>query len=124
LVLLVLLRLLGELRLDRRRLLIYAWSPLVVLQFAFSGHNDVLMILLLLLALYFDRREKPYYSALALAGATLTKFVPLLTLPLFVRRWGWKPTLLYGLAMVAALKNKVVMQHMALPTGPISGRYS
>ena len=102
LVLLVLLRLLGELRLDRRRLLIYAWSPLVVLQFAFSGHNDVLMILLLLAALYFDRREKPYYSALALAGATLTKFVPLLALPLFVRRWGWKPTLLYVLAMVGA----------------------
>jgi len=100
LVLFVLLRLLGELRLAYRRVLIYAWSPLVVLQFAFSGHNDVLMILLLLLALYFDRREKPYHSALALAGATLTKFIPLLTLPLFVRRWGWKPTLLYGLAML------------------------
>jgi alpha-1,6-mannosyltransferase len=68
------------------RLILYAWAPLPGLEFAHSGHNDALMVLLLVLALALSRR--PVGGPLALAAAALAKIVPLLLAPILVRWWG------------------------------------
>jgi hypothetical protein len=64
----------------------YAWNPLVIAEFAGSGHHDPLSILWLVMALVLAE-ERPTLSALALAAAALTRFVPLLALPFLWRVW-------------------------------------
>jgi len=75
-------------RLDARRVLIYWWSPLPVLEFALNGHLDVVAILLTLAALVVA--EQRWRGARAAAGmllgvATLTKLYPLLFVLALVR---------------------------------------
>jgi hypothetical protein len=81
---------------------IYAWNPLTVVEFAHSAHVDSLMALLSMLAIYWLVAGHYTRSAVALALATLTKFVPALLLPIFVRRWGIGRTLLYGALVIGA----------------------
>jgi len=66
--------------------LVYAWNPLVLVEFAGTGHNDCTAMLGLALA-FLLRRERPVASALALAWAVLVKLAPLLALPFLWRDW-------------------------------------
>ncbi len=75
-------------------LLLYAWAPLPVLVFAHSGHNDALMVLLLVAAMALGRRR--YVGATLLALATLAKIAPIVVAPVLARRWGLGPTILFG----------------------------
>ena len=81
-------------------LLIYWWSPLMVVEFWAQGHNDTLVMALLVatLAAAFAHRWVLAFSALALSASA--KFWPILLLPfLLLRReqdrWllRWKPAL-------------------------------
>jgi hypothetical protein len=65
----------------------YAWNPLVVLEYAGSGHHDSTGLLWLALAFALaDRR--PAASAAAFAAAVLVKLAPLVLLPFLWRDWG------------------------------------
>jgi hypothetical protein len=55
-----------------RGLLLYAWNPLVVLQVA-AGHNDVVMLTLLLLGVYAIGRSRHYLAAMCLGASLLVK---------------------------------------------------
>jgi hypothetical protein len=72
------------------RVLLYAWHPLPIWEFAGSGHVDALAIALLLLALLLAVRHAPAWAGAALAGATLVKYYPLVALPALYRRWDWR----------------------------------
>lgn len=81
------------------RILIYAWHPLPLWEFAGSGHIDAALIALGVAALWAVRRGRDATGGLLLAGATLTKFYPVILLPALYRRWDWRlPT-----AFVAAI---------------------
>ena len=67
----------------------YAWNPLVLVEYAGSGHNDPTALVWLVLALMLAR-ERPVLSALALAIGALTKLAPLVALPFLLRRWPWR----------------------------------
>ncbi len=88
-----LLLLLNRLGLPRERVLLYAWSPLPLLHFAHSAHNDALMIAPLVLALALvvgpaaTSRAARIASGVALAFGGLVKLVPLLLAPPLLRRW-------------------------------------
>lgn len=98
----VLTVLLKRLKRPTGRALLYLWNPLIVLEFAHSAHIDSLMTLFVLLALLWMIDGRETLSMGALAFATLTKFLPALLLPVFVRRWGWRRTLIYGALVVLA----------------------
>lgn len=89
-------RLLAARGLDPRRVLLYAWHPLAVVEVAGSGHVDVLGMLLLVLALLWLLRGHRHAAALGLAAAVLSKGVPLVCVPAFWRHWarpgasGWR----------------------------------
>jgi hypothetical protein len=84
----VLARLLAALGLNPARSLIYAWSPLPVVEIAGSGHNDVAAVLLLVGALWaFEKRRASKATALAVASA-LAKLGGLALVPFFARRAG------------------------------------
>ena len=96
----------------RRGVLIYLWSPLVVVEFAHSAHIDAWMIFLTVLAFWFliraggdaaNGKFGRYASALALGAATLTKGVPGLLAPLFLRRWRWCGLGIYLLVVLVPL---------------------
>jgi len=87
---LLLLRLLDDWGLPRERILIYAWHPLTLWEFAGSGHVDAAVVAFLVLALWARRRQAAWLTGSALAAAALVKFFPAVLFPALYRRWDWK----------------------------------
>jgi alpha-1,6-mannosyltransferase len=91
------------------RVAIYAWSPLVIVEFAGSGHNDVLALLAIVGGLMLARKWPSIASVPIVLGA-MAKVFPAVLLPVWIRRagWpekraGWWAATLAGLAAVAVL---------------------
>jgi alpha-1,6-mannosyltransferase len=82
----LLLLILRERREDSGRVIIYAWNPLIIVEFAGSGHLDSAGIFFLMLALYLFSRRKSRAATFCLAFSFLAKFIPLLFLPFFLTR--------------------------------------
>jgi len=95
-------QLLASFGLPRQRILIYAWHPLTVWEFAGSGHLDAIIIAFLGLALLARRRHAETATGVALASATLVKFFPGVLLPPLYKRWNWKMPLVFGIATLVA----------------------
>jgi uncharacterized membrane protein len=68
------------------RALIYAWSPLPVLEFWASGHHDSVLVFLLAAAVFAAERGRWRLSSAALALAAAAKIWPLLLFPLWLAR--------------------------------------
>lgn len=84
------MRLLDVAGLPRSRILIYAWNPVPVWEFAGNGHVDAITICFIALALLAACRQNSALSAAAAAIAVLAKFLPAVLLPAIWRRWDWK----------------------------------
>jgi hypothetical protein len=63
-------------------MLLFGWSPLLVVEAGLSGHNDVVMAALMLAALFAIVRERPLLGIALLVLAGLVKVVALAVLPL------------------------------------------
>ncbi|HEV2417438.1 MAG TPA: glycosyltransferase 87 family protein, partial [Terriglobia bacterium] len=68
------------------RLAIYAWNPLVVVEFAGTGHSDSLALAALVAALLIIR-SRIGVSTILLAAAALLKVFPAALFPVWMRRW-------------------------------------
>jgi alpha-1,6-mannosyltransferase len=70
------------------RIAIYAWNPLVIVEFAGSGHNDVLALLGVVggLALM---KKRPALASVPVALGAMTKVFPAVLVPVWIRRAGW-----------------------------------
>lgn len=92
--LLALLRVRG---LPAERVLIYAWCPLVVVEFWGMGHNDAVLVCLTVCALWLAACDRWVWSFGALTLAAFTKFWPAALFPIFIgwdgrrpmRPWQW-----------------------------------
>ncbi|MFQ5980992.1 MAG: hypothetical protein ACE5OZ_22865 [Candidatus Heimdallarchaeota archaeon] len=62
----------------------YASNPLSILEFGWSGHNDAIVVMLVLLSLYTYLRADERSSAILLAAATAIKYWPVFYMLLFV----------------------------------------
>ena len=82
---LILLRLLGVLDQSPWWAVVVAWNPLVTLEFGGMGHQDVIGVLFILLALYALARRRPTVSALSLALAAAVKPFAFLLVPFAAR---------------------------------------
>jgi hypothetical protein len=98
----LLLRLLAEWGLPRERILIYAWHPLTLWEFAGSGHVDAAIVTFVALALWARRREKAWLTGSALAAAALVKFFPAVLFPALYRRWDWKMPVAMAATIIVA----------------------
>jgi alpha-1,6-mannosyltransferase len=85
-----LLTLLGR---PRQLLLLYAWHPLVVWEFAGSGHVDAIAIAFIALAFLAWQRKSDFGAGLMLACATLVKLFPIVLVPAMLKRWRIAPIL-------------------------------
>jgi hypothetical protein len=110
----LLIRLLISLGLPAERVLIYAWNPLSIWEFADSGHIDAAAIAFLVISLWARRRDRPALTGLALGCAALTKFYPAAIFPALYRRWDWKmpaafaATLILGYLPYAAAGSRLL----------------
>ena len=68
---------------------LYAWNPLVVVEFAASGHNDALATAGVVAACLMILRGRGTLSTLLLTAATLVKFFPAVLFPLWLQRTNW-----------------------------------
>lgn len=96
----LLVRLLALERLPTTRVLVYAWHPLPIWEFAGSGHIDAPLITFCVAALWATRRQRDGLSGLLLAGAALTKLYPVVLLPALYRRWDWRLPVAFSVAIV------------------------
>lgn len=92
---------LRRLSLPRGRLLIYAWNPLPVWEFAGNGHLDAMVVAFSAAALLASAQRRRAVVGVMLAAATLVKFLPAAIVPAFWRRWDWRLPLAGGLAAIA-----------------------
>ncbi|KKM85166.1 hypothetical protein LCGC14_1291750, partial [marine sediment metagenome] len=66
--------------------LIYAWSPLVLISFAARGHCDSLQIFLVILTLYLFSIRKNLQSIVSIGLAVMSKFVFIIVAPFLIPR--------------------------------------
>ncbi len=91
-----LLRMAGR---EPAELLIYAWLPLPVWEFAGNAHVDAAAAGLLALALLAAVRGRAVWTGVVLAAATLTKFLPAVVLPAFWRPPDWRLPTAFAVAL-------------------------
>jgi len=110
-------KVLGRVRPEDRLLgtLLYLWNPLIVVEFAGEGHNDALMILLVLVSLLFTVTARPALSVMGTAMGVLVKYLPVIFAPAqAIYLWRTRSStprlalsvalaLVYGLLLAAAL---------------------
>lgn len=93
--------------------LLYAWCPLVVKEFAFTAHPDVAALLAVVLALLLVGRNYVYWAAAAMAVAVMAKIFALILLPFILRRH-WCA---YGLFILLCLCLGFPLTGAQLPQG-------
>ena len=70
------------------RVAVYAWNPLVIVEFACSGHNDALALLGIASGLAL-LKKLPAFASVLIALAAMAKVFPAVLLPVWIRRAGW-----------------------------------
>ena len=86
LTLLVLIALLQNHGLNKSRIIIYAWNPLVIFEIAYSGHIEGLTVFLMVAALYLSAIHKKIPGVVMLALSAAVKMYPALLLAAFLNR--------------------------------------
>ncbi|MHB1131201.1 MAG: glycosyltransferase [Chloroflexota bacterium] len=86
----VLMLLLRELGQSPALVLVYAWNPLPVTEFAGHGHVDAVGVFFLSLALLLMLRGRSAAATAVLGLAGLVKVLPLVLAPLWLLRGGWR----------------------------------
>jgi len=69
------------------RVVVYAWHPLPIWEFASQAHIDAAATALLVLAIVATVRGHQGWAGVALAGAALVKYFPAVLIPAVWRRW-------------------------------------
>jgi hypothetical protein len=70
--------------------LLYAWNPLMLLEFGANGHNDILMLTLVLAALWLHLTGRWRLAMVAFAMAALIKFIALIFIPGYLWLLFWQ----------------------------------
>jgi hypothetical protein len=101
---------------DPRLVLLYAWCPLPIVEFAIEGHVDVLTATFIVLTLLFvpKRNESVWWRILLgvlIACATLTKIYPILLLLGVTRRRDWAIPIACFVAIILAYIPYIILGH-------------
>lgn len=88
-------KILAQLNLPAYNIFWYFLNPLIIIELTGNLHFEGLMLLFLVISVYLLLKNSWWLSAIAFAGAVLTKLIPLLFLPVFFKFLGWKKAIGY-----------------------------
>jgi alpha-1,6-mannosyltransferase len=91
-----LLRILVFLKLPKSRIFIYLLNPMVIIEFIGNLHGEIFMICFTIMAVYYLFKDNFLLSTILLGLAVSCKMLPLIFMPLIVRKLGWGRGVLYG----------------------------
>src|SRR5258708_27234567 len=95
------LQLLAARGLPRSRILLYAWHPLPLWEFARSGHVDIVAIAFLMLAFLASERASAILAGVALGSAVLANYFPFVTCPALYKRCDVRFPIAFAATIVA-----------------------
>ena len=102
--LLIIIQLLKKLKLPLKHLGLYALNPMIIAELTGNLHFEAIMIFFLLVSFYLLINQRNTLSALVFSLAVGTKLLPLMLLPLFFGKLGFKETMKFciivGLAVL------------------------
>lgn len=73
---------------NKKLVLLYGLNPLVIFEGIINCHNDIFLILSILLAVYLKKQNKTGLAVLSIAIGTLIKYTPIIFLPYIVYEKG------------------------------------
>ena len=112
-------RILELLRINRDRIFVYAFNPLVIIELSGNVHPESVMIFFLSGALYFLLLRRTSWSAVWFALAVSTKVIPLVLLPLIIRKKGLRTGIAFAaltavicIALFVPFANPVLLHNL------------
>ena len=113
-------RILQLLHIDRNRIFIYAFNPLIIIELTGNLHMEAVMIFFLSAAIYFLLLWRIGWSAVCFALAVSSKVIPLILLPLIIRRMGLRSGILFAglvalvcIALLLPFVDHGLLSHLA-----------
>jgi alpha-1,6-mannosyltransferase len=88
-------------------------NPLYVLETFGNIHAEAMVVLLMVLAFLFFEKRKVVLSASFFSLAIATKILPLITIPILLRKLGWKQVIWFGLVALVVLS--ILSYHFIAP---------
>lgn len=92
-------KLLRKLQLPTRNIYWFILNPLVIIELTGNLHFEGLMLFFFVMALYYVHTKKWHLAALTMALSIAVKLVPILSLPLFLNKLGWKKSIRFYLTV-------------------------
>lgn len=86
----LLMKFVQQMGLPLKRVLLYALNPLIIVELTGNLHFEALMILFLIAAFWFYARKRFLLFGALMGLSILTKLLPLMFLPFFLRRTEWR----------------------------------
>ena len=108
-----------------RRILLWLWNPIVVVEIAHGAHLDAIMIFFTVAALVATFHPKMKQESLAgpilLGLATLTRPIPVLLTPVLFWRWNWPQRIAYAATVIIPIVPFVLWSGPGIGTDENSG---
>src|SRR5690606_1859167 len=93
-------QLLKQFGLPKKNILLYALNPLVILELTGNLHHESILIFFVLLSVYLILQQKIWLAAVLFSFAIGIKLIPLIFLPILVRRLEWKKAILFSIVTI------------------------
>lgn len=94
---LLIIKILRRLQLPTALVILYAFNPVVIIEGCGNAHFEVVQVCLMATAIFCALYQRFWLAAFWWGLAIVTKLLPLLLLPLWIKKWGWKKGLLFSL---------------------------
>lgn len=96
-------KILTRLKFDKKSVIIYALSPLIILEGIANLHLELPMVVLTIVALRYLMRQQVFLSAIAMAGAVIMKMTIGLILPLLWLKRSGRRSVMYTVPLVISI---------------------